>query len=90
MIFEAFLALRFALKLLGASARADFVSWIYETTAPLLAPFRGAFPSPMIEQGFILEFSTLFAILIYAVIGWLLTELVEFIAEAEARRAQNR
>lgn len=78
-IATVFLGLRFILKLFGANPNADFVSWIYSMTLPLLEPFRGAFPSPTVEEGFIFEFSTLFAIIIYLLIGWLIVELVYFI-----------
>ncbi|MEX1026563.1 MAG: YggT family protein [Candidatus Paceibacterota bacterium] len=81
-----FLSLRLVLKLLGASPGAGFVSWIYRTSEPLLVPFQGMFPAPALEQGFILEFSTLFAILVYALVGWLLMELITFVAEATQER----
>lgn len=72
---EAFLGLRFILRLLGANPEADFVSWLYAMSDPLLDPFRGIFPT-VVEGQFIIEFSTLFAILIYALVAWLLTQLV--------------
>lgn len=72
----AVLSLRFILKLFGANPQAGFVSWTYETTAPLLQPFIAAFPTPSIKGGFTLEFTTLFAILVYAVAGFLLQELI--------------
>lgn len=76
---EVILGLRFALKLLGASANSDFVNWIYEMSGTLLDPFRGIFPTRVFENRFVLEFSTLFAMLVYALIGmlilWLITVL---------------
>ena len=78
-IFIGFLLIRFFLRLFGASESAPFVHWIYETSFAILSPFEGAFPSPTFQQGVILEFSTLFAILIYAVVAWLLIELVRFV-----------
>ncbi len=78
-LVEILLTSRFALKLLGASSQAEFVNWIYETTLPLLKPFLFAFPTPSIKGGFILEFTTLFAIFAYAFIGYILLELLEII-----------
>jgi hypothetical protein len=79
-LIELLLTFRFILKLLGASAQAEFVAWIYETTLPLLQPFTLAFPTPTVRGGFILEFTTLFAIFAYAFIGYLIQELLVMIA----------
>jgi len=68
-------ALRFALKLLGASTQSSFVSFIYGTTAPLVAPFHGIFPDS--GQGFyIFEPASLLAIAIYSLIGWGVVTLI--------------
>ena len=76
---ETLLLLRVILKLLGANVAAPIVSWTYETTSPLLAPFQGMFPQPTLRGGVIIEFSTLFALLAYSMIGYLLLELINFI-----------
>lgn len=79
-IVEFMLALRIILKLFGANAGAPFVNWVYDSTASLIQPFVGSFPSPVIERGSVLEFSTLFALIIYAFVGWLLHELLDYIS----------
>jgi|SRR3989338_5820657 len=76
-LVEGLLGLRIILKLFGASTSAPFVTWIYETTQPLLTPFIGMFPSPRLTDGFVIEFSSLFALMVYALIGYLATELLE-------------
>lgn len=76
-LIEGILGLRIILKLFDASTIAPFVRWVYETTDPLLTPFSGMFPAPKLTGGFIIEFSALFAITIYAVIGYLAAEIVE-------------
>jgi len=81
IVVEVALGLRLILKLLGANPASDFVSWVYATTAPLLEPFSGMFPSPVLQEGFILEFSTLFALVAYAILGWLLVELIKLIVK---------
>jgi len=75
------LVLRLILKLLGASPDAAFAIWTYAITRPLLAPFLGMFPSPLIEGRFVVEFTTLFAIVAYLVLQYLIIELLDFIHE---------
>jgi uncharacterized protein YggT (Ycf19 family) len=75
-IIEFLLSLRILLKLLGASSSAPFVQWVYETTRPLLAPFEGMFPTSTLPVGFVLEVSTLFALITYAFVGVLLESII--------------
>lgn len=75
-LIEIFLGLRFIFRLLGANPAAPFVAWLYQTTAPLLNPFRGIFPTPRLAHGYVLEFSTLVALVIYLFAGYLLLELM--------------
>ncbi|HKB88756.1 MAG TPA: YggT family protein [Patescibacteria group bacterium] len=80
------LGLRIILKLLGASTVAPFVTWIYDTTKPLLAPFQGMFPSPDIAPRLTLEFSAIFAIVTYSFVGYLITDVVHMMnLRTEAR-----
>lgn len=81
-IVEGFLGLRFLLKLFGANSSTGFVGWIYEMSDPLLAPFRGIFPTEVFENSFVIEFSTLFAMLMYAILGLLLVYLINAITAA--------
>ena len=76
-LVEGFLAIRFLLKIFGASASNGFVNWIYEMSDVLLSPFRGIFPVKVFESTYILEFSTLFAMLMYAVAGIALAYLLQ-------------
>lgn len=73
------LVFRVLLRLFGANPTADFVRFIYDSTTPLLSPFRGIFQSEVISKDHVLEFSTLFAIVIYLLVAWLVTELIEFV-----------
>ncbi len=79
-IAELFILFRIILKLFGASTQAPFVNWIYETSKGLIWPFLGMFPAPTLEGGFIIEFSSIFALLVYAIVGYLIIELIEFIS----------
>lgn len=71
------LGLRFLLRLFAANESVTFVSWIYETSAALLEPFRGIFPTQTFENNIVLELSTLFAIIVYALLGMLLLAAVD-------------
>lgn len=62
------MALRFALKLLGANSGAGFTSFIYNATYPLVAPFLGVFRISRIVEGSVFEWTTLLAMFVY----WLL------------------
>lgn len=77
---ELFLGLRFLLRLFGANVQAPFVQFIYSSSTPLLEPFRGIFPVRVIESGMVMEFSTLFAILMYALFAYLIMELIAWVA----------
>jgi uncharacterized protein YggT (Ycf19 family) len=81
---EGFLALRFLLKLFGANPTAPFVSWIYDMTQVLLEPFRGIFGAAVLENRYIVEFSTLFAMLMYAILALLITYIINFLTAAVA------
>jgi hypothetical protein len=71
-LVEALLAIRFVLKALGANADAGFAQLIYSVTGPLVAPFRGLFGTPQAASGAVLEVHTLIALVIYALVAWLL------------------
>lgn len=84
-VVAAFLGLRFFLRLFNANPANDFVSWLYNVSDRLLEPFRGVFPMQEIEPGFVVEFSTLFAMVIYALIGFLILALVDVLRPAETK-----
>ena len=71
-LIEAVLLIRFVLKALGANAEAGFAQLIYGMTGPLVAPFLGLFGTPQAASGATLELHTLIALVIYALVAWLL------------------
>lgn len=75
-IAQFFLGIRIILKLFGASATAPFVQWIYTTSDSLLYPFEGIFPTTTLDGRFIIEFSALFALIIYTLVGYFLIQLL--------------
>jgi hypothetical protein len=74
-VIEAVLLIRFVLKALGANAEAGFAQFIYGITGPLVAPFAGLFGTPQAASGATLELHTLIAMVIYALVAWLLARL---------------
>ena len=84
---ELLLGLRFILELFAANQATPFVAWIYSSSHTLLEPFRGIFPTEAIGGGSVFDFSTLFAILIYALIGYFLTSVLVWSDTTSAHRA---
>lgn len=76
---EIVLILRIVLRLFAANPSASFVHWTYSTSNTLLEPFRGIFPSTVIDKSYVLDFTALFAIVIYALVGSLLVYFVDML-----------
>jgi len=74
-ILEAFIALRFLLKLIGANPESPIVALIYGFTYLFLFPFEGMTATPA-AGGMVLELSSLFAMGIYALIAWAVERIV--------------
>ena len=65
--------------------QAEFVSFMYGVTAPLVAPFRGIFPDT--ATGFnVFEASALVAMAIYLLIGWGIVALIKLVSAPRRRR----
>lgn len=76
---EILLMFRLGLKLLGANPSSGFVSFIYSVTNIFLFPFEAIFRTTAtrgIETAAVLEPSVLIAILVYAIIGWGIAQLI--------------
>ena len=68
-ILEALIALRIGLKLIGANPESPIVALIYGFTYLFLFPFEGMTATPS-AGGMVLEISSFFAMVIYALIAW--------------------
>ena len=68
-ILEALIALRIGLKLIGANPESPIVALIYGLTFLFLFPFEGMVAAPA-SGNIVLEISSFFAMLIYALIAW--------------------
>ena len=69
------LSLRIILQLLGANDAAGFVTFIYNISEPFAAPFAGMFVQPTRGVSS-LDLSSIFAIIIYALLAWGITKLI--------------
>lgn len=74
-IINGLLLIRMVLKLLGANTLAAFTGFVYGTTDVLLAPFRNLLPTVGNHQSQF-EMSVVVAILVYALIGWVVARIV--------------
>ena len=74
-ILEALIALRIGLMLLGANPNSLIVALIYSFTSLFLFPFTGLIGSPS-AGNMVLELSSMFAILIYGLIAWVMERIV--------------
>jgi len=68
-ILEALIALRIGLMLIGANPGSPIVALIYGFTSLFLFPFTNLISSPTVGN-MVLELSSMFAMLIYALIAW--------------------
>ena len=74
-ILEALLALRFVLKLIGANEASPFAVFVYGFTKLFLWPFAGLTGTPS-AGAMVFEFTTLIAMVVYALIAWAIERLI--------------
>jgi|GEM_PF-250418 len=87
-LMEVFLLLRLIMKLLGANPMAGFSKFIYGVTGVFGAPFYSVFKSAQAE-GVVFEGSTLLAMGVYALFGWLIVKALVMskpVSTAEANK----
>jgi uncharacterized membrane protein YvlD (DUF360 family) len=82
------LTMAFFLLLFGASTDAEFTQWVYRSAGRVLQPFRGIFPSTSLgENGSVLDFAVLFAIIMYGIFALVVSALVSWL---DARIVEHR
>jgi YggT family protein len=67
--------LRILLKLLAANPDNQVAAFIYSVTGVFLAPFAGLTGTPA-AAGMVLELSSLLAVVVYALVAWVIERLV--------------
>ncbi len=75
---EVLLTFRIVLKALGANKGSGFTSFIYSLTGPLALPFRGIL-GESIDGGSLIEWSSMFAVVVYLVIAGGLVYLLDLV-----------
>jgi uncharacterized protein YggT (Ycf19 family) len=78
-LVEIFLALRFILRFFAANPTNGFVHWIYNSSDALMQPFRGIFPTTVVGQNHVVDFSALFAMVVYGLIALAFAALVAYL-----------
>jgi len=74
-IIDLLVALRLVFHLSGARA-VGFADLLYGITGFFVAPFRGIFSNPSIEGSYF-EMASLVAIIVYALLGWIISRLID-------------
>jgi hypothetical protein len=74
-VLEVILALRFVFRLLGASQDNSFTQFLYNFSHVFVSPFNGIFHDQALGTSNVFEFSTLIAMLVFALLAWGLVAL---------------
>jgi hypothetical protein len=72
---EALIGMRVILMLIGANPASWFTAFIYQLTQLFLWPFQNIVANPSI-QNITLEVTSLIAMLVYAIVGWIFVRLI--------------
>lgn len=78
IVIEVLIVLRTVLKLIGANPLSGFVSLIYSITDLLVLPFQGIVRTS-VSGNSIVEWSSIFAAVVYVLVAWGLVYLLQFI-----------
>lgn len=90
-VVEVLLVSRILLKLIGANLNSGFTSFIYSVSAPFALPFRGVL-GVTTSMDSTIEWSTIIAMAVYAVIAFGLVKLFQLIkptTEQEVNQSVN-
>ena len=88
-ILEIVLGLRLVLKLIAANASSGFADFIYGITGPFIAPFTGLVGTPT-SGGTILEITTLIAMAVYALLFWIVLQVIAIVMARPSARSVSR
>lgn len=85
-VIEFLLSLRFVFKFFVVNTGTPFVAWLYGVTAPLVSPFAGIAPNLKLG-GFVVDFATLVALVVYVLIGYLILQIFSYAGPRYYNRA---
>lgn len=77
-VIEILLLIRFFLKLVGANPASPFGVFEFGLTDPLAVPFASLLDNPIIGKS-VIEFTTILALIIYPIFGWILGRTLQLV-----------
>jgi uncharacterized membrane protein len=84
------IAIRVVLRLIVANPANTFAEFIYNVTGIFLGPFFGLTGTPTTTDGIALEVSSLIAIVVYALLAWLVVKLMYILfGKSSARKVET-
>jgi YggT family protein len=78
-VVNVILGFRFILRILAANPAADFVAFVYNISAALMAPFANMVRNLRLDNGGVIEWSTLVAMAVYWLAAWAIVSLVSYV-----------
>ncbi|MEO5927889.1 MAG: hypothetical protein ABIO72_04165 [Patescibacteria group bacterium] len=88
-LLETLLLFRFLLKLLAANSFAGFTQFIYGVTQLFAGPFLVVFRVSQVE-GNVFEWSTLLAMIVYLLVGWLIVKALVMSKPVSTKEADQK
>lgn len=88
-VIEVLLGFRIVLKALGANPVSEFTSLMYNLSNPFALPFRGVL-SATVSGNSVFEWSTLFAMAVYALVAYGLIELIQFVKPVTPEEVEHK
>ncbi len=74
-VVEGLILLRIVLRMIGANPATPFAAFVYSITDLFLWPFFGLVAEPQVNN-FVLEISSIIAMIVYALIAWVIVRLL--------------
>lgn len=84
-ILEGLLGLRIVLRLIAANPNSPFAQLVYNITGVFVWPFQGLTATPAAGNN-VLEISTFFAMVAYALLGWIIVKLLYLVFSPTSSR----
>lgn len=88
-LLEIVLGIRFVLKLIAANPGSGFASFIYGISGAFTAPFNALLGTPS-AGGSALEVTTLVAMVIYALLTWIIVRVIQIVTDRPTARTVTR
>lgn len=83
-ILVALLGFRLVLALLNSGRGSGFADFVYGITDVFVAPFVGITGNPTFGQGSVVDVASIFAMIVYPLIAWVLIRLLYILFKAPA------